>query len=594
MKKTLVKSVGYTLGHLLSNIDLGVIGLPDLQRPFVWPDKKARDLFDSMYRGYPIGYLLFWENIITDQMPPTQIRNVGTNAKQNVPSLLIVDGQQRLTALYAVVKDISIIRNRRKEKIKIAFQPVKQKFDVANTIIENDPEWIPDISKLWSVDTGLIRFANNFINTLRKKREVSIGEEDLITEAIGDLHGILNYPFTVLQLSSTMSEDQVAEVFVRVNSKGTPLNQADFILTLMSVFWDDGRAQLERFCESACNPSTDKPTPYNHFIQPAPDQLLRVSVALAFRRARLEHVYSILRGKDLQTGNFLDEKRDQQFAVLKDAQTYVLNLNYWDDFFKAIERAGFRRHEHISSQNALLYTYAFYLIGKRDFNVDDFNLRNLIARWFFMVSITGRYTSSPESRMEQDLANLRDIHDASSFAEHLNATMEQNFTEDYWKIVLPNNLATSSARSPELFAYYAALNLLDAKVLFSELKVAQLMDPTKRSMRSATERHHLFPKKFLESSGLMEKRKINQIANYALLEWRDNDGISDKSPREYLPLMLDRMHHSEDELKKIYFWHALPEGWEEKNYTDFLEERRKLMASVIRTGFETLNKVISR
>ena len=221
MKKTLVKSVGYTLGHLLNNIDLGVIGLPDLQRPFVWPDKKARDLFDSMYRGYPIGYLLFWENIISDQMPPSQIRNVGTNTKQNVPSLLIVDGQQRLTALYAVIKDIPVIRNRKKEKIKLAFHPGKQRFDVANTIIENDPEWIPDISKLWSVDTSLIRFANNFINILRKKREVPIEEEDTITEAIGDLHGILNYPFTVLQLSSTMSEEQVAEVFVRVNSKGT-------------------------------------------------------------------------------------------------------------------------------------------------------------------------------------------------------------------------------------------------------------------------------------------------------------------------------------------------------------------------------------
>ena len=284
----------------------------------------------------------------------------------------------------------------------------------------------------------------------------------------------------------------------------------------------------------------------------------------------------------------MDEKRNQQFAVLKDAQSYVLNLNYWDDFFKAIERAGFRRHEHISSQNTLLYTYAFYLIGKRDFDVDDFDLRNLIARWFFMVSITGRYTSSPESRMEQDLANLRDIRDASAFAKHLNATIESTFTEDYWKIVLPNNLATSSARSPELFAYYAALNLLDAKVLFSELKVAQLMDPSKRSKRSATERHHLFPKKFLESSRITEKRKINQIANYALLEWRDNDEISDKGPHEYLPLMLDRMHLSEEELEKLYFWHALPEGWENMDYIDFLEERRKLMANVIRTGFESL------
>jgi hypothetical protein len=173
--------------------------------------------------------------------------------------------------------------------------------------------------------------------------------------------------YGVITLSPTVDEEQVAEVFVRINSKGTILNQADFILTLMSVFWDEGRAELERFCGEARQPSASSASPFNYFIQPYPDQLLRVSVGLGFRRARLQHVYSILRGKDLETGEFSDERRVQQFAVLKEAQDQILNLQCWHEFLKTLLRAGYRRGEMITSQMTLVYTYTLFLIGKRDF-----------------------------------------------------------------------------------------------------------------------------------------------------------------------------------------------------------------------------------
>lgn len=584
MKKELVKNVGYTLGNLLDNIEMGIIGLPNLQREFVWSNTKVKDLFDSMYRGYPIGYLLFWENGLPDQHRP-----IGLNLKQTVPTLLIVDGQQRLTSLFAVIKNVPVIRNNRKEFITVAFRPRDGKFDVTDAAIERDPEWISNISQVWSKDTNLIRFANGFISNLRKSRDVSSEDEDKITEAIGDLHALNSYPFSVLQLSSTLGEDQVAEVFVRINSKGTPLNQADFILTLMSVFWDEGRKELESFCKAAQEPSS-KASPYNHFIQPTPDQLLKVGIALGFRRARLEHVYSILRGKDLQTGEFSNERLYKQFSLLKEAQSYSLDLSRWHDFFNCILSSGFRRKDHISSQNALLYTYAMYLIGRKQFAIDTASLRSVIARWFFMATLTGRYTSSPESRMEQDLADLRDTKNSAGFIEQLNSKINISLTEDYWKTALPNELATSSARSPALFAYYAALNLLDANVLFSNLKVSQLMDPVLHSNKSALERHHLFPKAYLKTlePPISEKRDTNQIANYALLEWGDNIGISSKSPREYLPVMINGF--SQEELKKMCYWHALPEGWEIKSYNDFLEERRKRIAEVIHDGFSILEK----
>lgn len=579
MSATLFKEVNYSLAKLIQDIEVGEIGLPEIQRPFVWPNAKVRDLFDSMYRGFPVGYLLFWAN-----GSPNGQRQIGEDAKQKVPRLLIVDGQQRLTSLYAVLKGVGVVReDYRPERIHIAFRPRDEKFEVADAATLKDPEFIPDVSQLWSGEISHTRFVKQFLARLSASRAVGEEEEDQLSEAIGRLHALQGYPFTALELSSTVNEDQVAEVFVRINSKGKSLNQADFILTLMSVFWDEGRADLEAFCREARQPSTGGASPFNHFIRPAPDQLLRVSVGLAFRRARLEYVYSLLRGKDLETRVFSDERREAQFAVLRDAQSYVLNLQNWHEFLKTLVRAGYRRSETITSQVGLLYSYALFLIGKRDFGVDPYTLRNLIARWFFMTALTGRYTTSPESVMEQDLARLRDVRDAAGFQALLDGIIGDTFTEDYWNITLPNELATSSPRSPSLFAYYAALNLLEARALFSRMKVSELLDPAAQAIKSAVERHHLFAKGYLARLGYTEVRDVNQIANYALVEWADNIGISDAPPAVYYPKYAARF--SPQEIADMCYWHALPEGWEQMSYPEFLPARRSRMAQVIREGF---------
>jgi len=389
-----------------------------------------------------------------------------------------------------------------------------------------------------------------------------------------------------MELSSSLDEEQVSEVFVRINSKGKSLNQADFVLTLMSVFWDEGRTQIEEFCRQSRQPSTSGASPFNHFFKPDAAHLLRVSVALGFRRARLQYVYSLLRGKDLNTGEFSDEQREQQFAILKIAQADALNLQNWHEFFWVLTRAGYRRGDLISSEINLLYSYALFLIGRKEFGVDLHRLRNLMARWFFMSSLTSRYTGSPESVMERDLASLRDVKTADQFYDHLDQITQDALPDDYWNITLPNELATSSARSPSLFAYYAALNLLDARVLFSKMKVSELHDPTLRANKSALERHHLFAKNYLKSLGISEPRDTNQIANYALVEWSDNVAISDGAPAKYYPKYAAR--HTPEELAQMTFWHALPDAWESMAYTDFLDERRKLLAGVIRAGFKKL------
>ena len=181
-------------------------------------------------------------------------------------------------------------------------------------------------------------------------------------------------------------------------------------------------------------------------------------------------------------------------------------------------RAGYRRANMITSHVSLLYAYTFFLLGKREYGVDSYTLRNVIARWFFMTALTGRYTGNPETIMEQDLARLRDVKDTVGFVSLLDRIIADTLTKDFWEIALPNELATSSAQSPAQFAYFAALNLLDARVLFSKMKVSQLLDPALHSNKSSIERHHLFPKAYLRKLGITEPRDTNQIANYALNE----------------------------------------------------------------------------
>ncbi len=585
MADVLFKKVDYTLKKLLEDIDMGEIGLPDIQRPFVWGTSKVRDLFDSMYRGYPIGYLLFWENGY-----PGEHRTIGTDKKQKVPRLLIVDGQQRLTALYAVIKAVPVVNKKfRTEHIRIAFHPLEERFEVTNPAIEKDVNWISDISKMWDGSTSTFAFINACLQRIKEKQPLSAEQEQQVAGAIDRLQKLIDYPLTVLEVSSSVNEDQVAEIFVRINSKGTPLNQADFILTLMSVFWDEGRKELEQFCRDAKQPPAAgvRPTPFNHYLLPNPDQLLRVSVALGFRRARLEHVYSLLRGKDLQTRQFSVEQREKQFASLQEAQKHVLDLQNWHEFFKVLRRAGYPSGQIISSSMAILYTYALWLIGKRDFRVDPYRLREVMARWFFMATLTSRYTGSPESRMEQDLALLREAKNADDFVRVLDRQMEAVLTNDYWQVTLPNELESASSQSTGQFAYYAALCLLDAPVLYSKMKVVELLDPSTKGKKSALERHHLFPRRYLQRQGIKERRDINQVANYALVEWSDNIDISDKPPKAYVPQMEARF--SPEELQRMYELHALPEKWYEMNYPEFLAERRKRIAAIIRKGFAQLS-----
>lgn len=583
--KTCFKRVDYDLSGLLHFLDIGDIGLPDIQRPFVWSNTKVRDLFDSMYRGFPVGYFLFWENAAAGE-----VKHIGIGGKQRAPSRLIVDGQQRLTSLYAVFRGRKILDDDYKERqIEIAFRPRDGKFEVADAATRQDPEWIANISELWASGKPVYQLVKGFLKTLSEKSQLTEAEEELIAHNLDRLFDLQKYPFTALEIAATVDEEQVADIFVRINSEGVKLNQADFILTLLSVFWDEGRHALEQFCRHArmLEVPSGKPSPFNHFIDPDPDQLLRVSVALGFGRGRLKSVYQVLRGKDLETGEFSPEQREKQFALLKNAQAEVLDLKHWHQFLSALVGAGYRSGEMVSSQNALLYAYAFYLLGRIRFQVPEHQLQKAIGRWFFFTSLTGRYTSSPESIMDGDLNRIRNLADGQAFVDTLDGIIANELTNDFWSITLPAALDSSSARNPELFAYVAAQNRLSAPVLFSHKRVSELLDPALKTKKKSLERHHLFPRAWLEREGVSDLKLINQMANLALLEWPQNILISDDAPADYVPKVRKNFTHGDD-WAKMHELHALPNGWEEMSYPSFLNQRRSLMANIIRRGFETL------
>ena len=581
MAITVFKVISYTLSNLLEEIDRGEIALPDIQRPFVWNPAKVRDLFDSMYHGFPVGNLLFWET-----GAERGARRIGMHTHEAAPRLMIVDGQQRLTGLYSVLKGKDVLRkDYTSSRIRIAFRPRDRSFEVADAAVVNNPEFIPDVSILWDGSSQLKR-VHEFLKRFEAgKGKLTERQRYDLGEAIGRLYNLCNYPFRVLVLEPNVDEEKVADLFVRINSEGVRLSPADFVLTLMSVWWEEGRKQLEAFARAAkLRPSG--PSPANPFIDPSAAQMLRVVAGLALGRGRLRYVYQVLRGKDLKTGEISVEIREKQFAALQKAQARTLSLTNWHEFLKAVRRAGYRSRDMISSENNLLFSYLIYLIAHRDYKVDRKALREAISQWFFMTSLTGRYTGTFESQVERDLRRIAESKSGDEFVTTLDKIINTALTADYWTIRLPSSLETSSAYGPTVFAYQASLVLLNAQPLFSPLQMGELLDPSIHAPRSAIERHHLFPKAYLASIGIDRTVQRNQIANYAFIEWPDNVTIGDLPPSEYFSPLFKELTPQQQKLAR--FWHALPDGWEEMNYKDFLQERRVLIADVIRAAFHKL------
>ncbi|MCU1327649.1 MAG: hypothetical protein JWN34_3019, partial [Bryobacterales bacterium] len=489
----------------------------------------------------------------------------------------------RLTSLYAVMTGSEVIRaDNSRELIRIAFDPLAERFEVANAATSQDRAFISDVAEIWKAGGNVFKVAGDYLAQLTAVRTLTTEETGRIQTAIGKLVTLSQHPFNALVLTADTDVATVAEVFVRINGQGAKLNQADFILTLMSVFWEEGRKNLESFSLAAAGPPDGKPSPKNHFIQPTPDQMLRVMVGLGLKRGKLDAVYSALRGRVPTTGVIDPARREAGFARLKAAHDATINVNRWHYFMSALPIAGYRSKRMITSELALLYAYTIFLVGVEEVGVELAVMRQAIAEFFFMAAMTSRYAWSGESRFEADLAALNHANGTGDFLTRLRRLSDLKLTDDFWSISLPDGLATSGGKTPTRLAYQASLVVLDAQVLFSPVKVAAALDPSVVGTKSVAEEHHLFPKAYLAKIGVTERKQFNQIANFALLEWPDNLKVGATAPRDYAP-QLDALMSDRER-----FHHALPPVWWEMPYETFLEERGRRMAAVVRAAWNRL------
>ena len=562
----------YSIENLLNYIETGEIALPELQRPFVWNNIKARDLIDSLYKGLPVGLIILWEVHENNRHNP-----INPDSKTD-PKYLVVDGQQRLTTLFSIVKNSDIVsKSGRNFKIKIAFNPIEEKFEVCNPAIEKDTRWISDISEIF-VRPSTHSFINEYV---RKLKEKGIDfNENVVSSRIERLKNIITYPFSIMELSTELDPEEVSEIFVRINSKGQKLNQSDFILTLMSVYWPEGRKEIEKFCKESYKAS-EKPSSYNPIkITPAPENLIRSIVGLAFNRGRLKYAYLTLKGRDFENKVIDENLRIENFKQLQVAQEKVLNLTNWHDYIKVILSAGFVNENLISSKIAFFINYSFYLIGK-EYGIDYKELESYIRKWFVMTLLTQRYTSSPESQIEEDLKNLT----KANYLYYINDQIRVNLTEDFWNIQLPGRLRSSSTINYAYLTYVASHVRDGTKVLFSQIYLRDYLNPLFKAKKKITDTHHIFPRATLKRQNY-NRKEINQVANFLYLEYKDNIKIKDKHPREYFPELANEYENGDFE--RLYAIYDLPPNFWEMDYEQFLEVRRQLMAKRLKVYFESL------
>jgi hypothetical protein len=570
------------IASLMDEIEREVIALPDLQRPFVWEDTKVRDLLDSLFVGFPVGTLVFWHT-----SNDKDARALGAERPGLRASMLVIDGQQRLTSLYAVMRGVEVVgKDGEPRKVTIAFRPRDGRFEVADAAIRNDPEFLSNVTELWSGTRTKQQIRKDLMNVLRDKGRVVDEEyENAVEHNLERAQAIGDYRFPTVDIRKTAvaqeaTEEDVADIFVRINNQGTRLGQADFVLTLLSVYHGDLRDRIEERARAMSQGAV---------VGIDTQQLLRAVCGVAFGRARMSAVYRYLRGVDPTTGEADTASRLKRLAELDEAAKECIKATPWSDYLLRVKRAGFITQALVASKNAIVNAYAFYIRGRKA-GVPKSKLDEMIARWVFGTLLTARYSGSSETIFEQDLARVARLgpDDAEGFVRALDDAMGETITGDYWTHSLVSALETQKARAPAALAFRAAQVVLGTRALFSDQLLHNLLDSPAQGARAASEAHHLFPEAWLHARGVRERRRVNQVANLADVGWHENSLIGGRGPAEYVPRLRKKLAIDDDRWGRLCAEHALPLGWESMEYEEFLRERRRRMADIIRVAFRQL------
>lgn len=578
--------------NLLSWVSSGSIAIPEIQRPFVWDSTKVRDLMDSLYKGFPIGYIIAWQN------PNIRLKD----GSMSIGKKILIDGQQRVTALTAAILGRYVFnRNYKHVKIKIAFNPITEKFEVQNPAIKKDKTWLPDISEAFATHTNLFDVIHGYFernpDADRKK----------IQQSISKLVNIPSKQIGMIELSHEIDIETVTEIFIRINSKGVTLSQADFAMSKIASNSEyDGntlRKAIDYFCHLAISPEVYKHIVDNDYefteteyfskmawlrnetedlYDPHYTDLIRVAFTSQFNRGRLSDLVSLLSGRNFETRKYESEIAERSFETLKKGVFAFINENNFNRFLMIIKSAGFIEPKLIRSQNALNFAYIVYL-KLRSQKVPDTQIEHYVRRWFVFSILTSRYSGSPESVFDFDIKQIDPRH----MKEYLVEKEAGELSDAFWDASLQQSLKTSVASSPYFHVYLASQVKTQDKGFLSEAISVQDLITHRGDI------HHIFPRDFLKKKG-MDRREYNQIANYVYMQSEINIRLGNKSPKDYLEQVQNDIQNkapflSGIEDQKSLFrnlrQHCIPPSifdMEFEDYQDFLSQRRRLMAEKIR------------
>ena len=589
-----------TVDDLLSNIKSGTIAIPEMQRPFVWDTSQVRDLMDSLYKGFPVGYIIIWQN------PDVKLKD-GSIA---IGKKVLIDGQQRITAMAAAIVGQEVLDNHYKwKRISIAFNPMDETFEVSNSANQRSSKWIPDIAPVFV--HGFDSFS--FVMEYCKKNDIP-DQMPRINKVINNLLAIQNNSLGVITLAADLDIDSVTDIFIRINSKGVVLSQADFAMSKISSneVYDGNitRKTIDYFCHLLESPEDLRDIQQNDTAFAARKEfeairwaaskvspiyrtsytdILRVAFTYKFNRGKLADLVSLLSGRDFENREFKIEIEEQSFYQLHEAVLQAVNQTNYERYLMIVRSAGIVRRSLIRSQNVLNFGYALFL-ALRERKVENSKIEQIVRRWLALSILTGRYSASPESSFDYDIKRFFSYDDPM---EYLRITEAGELSDAYWSVNLVQRLNTSVASSPYFNLFLIAqVKAHDKGFLSTQIDVETMLE-------NRGDIHHLFPKKYLIQYGIPQAQ-YNQIANYAFIQQEINIKIRDNAPSVY---MREVFHQGETNqpvyggiveasaLRENLRQNCIPDGFEDleiHDYQQFLAQRRVLMAEKIHQYYDAL------
>lgn len=584
---------------LLARIKAREIAIPDIQRPFVWNAAKVRDYIDSLYHGYPVGYLIAWQN------PDVRLKD----GSKSIGKHILIDGQQRVTALLAALLGKQIIdKNYQTRRIAIAFHPGEERFEVSNPAIRKDRAWLDDIASVFAPDTKILELLNEYCEA-----NGDVDKNDIYNR-LERLRGINNNLLGLINLNADLGVETVAEIFVRINSKGVTLNAADFAMSKMAASEQYNGHQLRKcidyFCHLAIAPEAysdlAKDVDFAHtdyfrkmewlknekedLYDPSYTDMLRVAFTSEFKRGRLDDLVALLSGRNFETRTYEETIAVESFQRLEEAILRFMNENDFKHFIMILRSAGFVSASMIRSQNTVNFAYILYLTLRAQ-KANPAEIETLVRRWFVMSVLTGRYTASPETAFGLDIRNLNEQGAKSC----LDTLERAELSDAFWDVGLPQQMDTPVASSPYFNVFLASqVKANDKGFLSSDITVQNLLE-------GLSHIHHVFPRGYLKDDMKLLPSRYNQIANYVVMQSEINIAIGKKPPEEYFSALRQQCKNGEPEYGGItdandlhanLAAHCIPEGMSEaksvEDYNEFLRKRRKLMAAKIRDYYQTL------